>query len=158
MARKKKKIKPPKKKKKFLKLNLSPEAQKSIWGTIILFVAVFFMLSIFGWGGSAGEGLYGAIISFFGVGGAWVIIILLLLQASVLFFSERSYPYASTALGGFLFLFSAFGILDLIKRDLGGALGRAFSYIPRNIFGVAGSFAFFVAVFLIPISRVRFSP
>lgn len=155
MSRKKKnKISPPKKKKKYLQLNISPEAQKSIWGIVLLFVAAFFMLSIFNLAGSAGRGLSRVIVIFFGTGGSWLVIILLILEAGVLFLSDRSYPYGSIMVGGILFIVSAFGILELISKDLGGIFGYWIASFPRNFFGTGGSWAFFIALLLISLSLI----
>lgn len=149
---KKKKIPPPKKKRKSLHLNLSPEAQKSILGVLLLFVAVFFILSIFNWSGEAGKGVSRVLVLFFGSAGTWIVIALLIAQAIVLFFSERAYPYTSTALGGALFIIASFGILELIKEDSGGFFGNIFAALPKRFFGTGGSWAFFIALLLISLS------
>lgn len=150
MARKK--IPPPKKKRKSLHLNLSPEAQKSILGIFLLFIAVFFILSVFNYAGEAGKGVSRVLVLFFGSAGTWIIIALLIAEAIVLFFSERSYPYVSTGLGGALFVISSFGILELIKEDSGGLLGNLFAALPRKYLGIGGSWAFLVALLLISLS------
>lgn len=140
------------KQKRVFKLNLSPEAKKSIWSTILLFFAVFFALSLFGLGGKAGGSLARIIVTIFGIGGSWVFIILFLIEALSISLSERTHPYLSSVIGGVLFLFSTFGMLEIARQNFGGQLGRISAYLPRNIFGIAGSWAFFTAVFLISIS------
>jgi len=148
MARKRKY----KKRKQTFSLNLSPEAKKSIWSIIILFFALFFALSALGLGGKAGKSLSGFLVSFFGRGGIWLVVILLIVQALSLSLSERTHPYVSTIIGGILFIVSSFGVLELLKENLGGMVGRFFVTLPKNIFGIAGSWVFFICLFLISIS------
>lgn len=145
--RKKKKIKD-----KIFNFQLSPEAKKSIWGIFFIFLAIFFIISVLGLGGKTGATLAKFIISFFGKGGAWVISVLFLIIGLSVSLSERPHPYSSSLFGGLLFLFSTFGMLDLIKKDFGGNLGRWFAYLPQNFFGVVGSWVFFIAIFLISLS------
>lgn len=152
MARRKKKRKDISLKEKIFNFQLSPEAKKSIWGIFFIFLSVFFVLSVLGLGGKAGAGLSNFIISFFGKGGAWVISVLFLIIGLSISLSDRSHPYSSSLLGGLLFLFSTFGILDLIKENFGGRLGNWFVYFPKNIFGIVGGWAFFIAIFLISLS------
>jgi S-DNA-T family DNA segregation ATPase FtsK/SpoIIIE len=142
----------PKKKKNTFHLNLSPEAKKSIWGTFLLFIAIFLVLSVMGYGGQAGGAVIRVLTLFFGIGGLWIIIALFTSAAFVFYFSERPYPYTSTMMGGVIFILSSFGLLELIRRDLGGFLGRIVVAAPREYFGTGGSWALFIALFLISIS------
>ncbi len=153
MARRKvKKIPPPKKKRKSLHFNLSPEAQKSIAAILIIFIAVFSMVSIFGWGGKIGRGFSHFLLNSLGSGGSWIIIFLLILEGTILLTTDRPYPYTSTIIGGVLFIFSSFSILELTKRNWGGSLGRAFLYFPKQYIGTGGSWAFFISLFLVSLT------
>lgn len=150
--RKRKKIPPPKPKRKSLHFNLSPEVKKSIFGTILLFIGIFSAISIFGFGGKAGKGFSHFLTNTFGIGGAWLIIALFIIEAVILIFTERPYPYVSTAIGGLLFVISSFGILELIKQNWGGSLGRVFIYLPKKYLGIGGSWVLFIALFLISLT------
>ncbi len=70
----------------------------------------------------------------------------------IFFFSERFSPYPSTIIGGILFLFSFFSLLELFSTGLGGSFGKMLVSLFKEPLGVAGSFAFFIALFLISIS------
>jgi len=132
-------------------LSLSSDTKKGIWGIIFVFFAVFFAFSHFHLTGKVGEGVSKVLTLLFG-GGSWLIIILFFLQGLILFFSKRPSPYLSTIIGGILLLISFFSILELISENLGGYFGRILASLPKELLGVAGSWIFFITLFLISIS------
>ncbi|HOA47591.1 MAG TPA: DNA translocase FtsK 4TM domain-containing protein [Candidatus Paceibacterota bacterium] len=131
--------------------NLSPEAKKSIWGVIFAFVGIFFVFSLLGIGGEAGNSLSKVLYLFFG-NGAWLIAIIFFAIGIIFFLSERPSPYPSTISGGILFFIAIFSLLELCSEDAGGFLGKTLISLPQKYFGVPGSFAFFIALLLISIS------
>ncbi|HOK35496.1 MAG TPA: DNA translocase FtsK 4TM domain-containing protein [Candidatus Pacearchaeota archaeon] len=132
-------------------LNLSPEAKKSIWGVIFSFLGIFFAFSLCGLAGKVGQSFAQSLTLLFG-GGAWLIALLFFAIGMVFFFAERLSPYPSTIIGGILFLSSFFSILELFSKNLGGSFGRILVSLVKEPFGIAGSFIFFIALFLISIS------
>lgn len=158
VKKKRKKISPPKKKRKALHFDLSPDAKKSILGTFLIFLAVFSAISVLGYGGETGKGLSRLLVNVFGYVGSWIIIISFIIQALALILTERPYPYLSTAIGGILFIVSSFSILNLMRKNWGGSLGRLFVSLPQKYFGTAGSWVFFLTLFLISLILLSNSP
>ena len=146
-----------KKRLKIPSLNLSPDTSKSIWGIVFIFLAIFFILSIFGFTGKIGDGMAKILELFFGKG-AWVIIILFFLVGIVFLSSERPSPYLSTILGGILCLISIFSIMELSQENLAGYLGKILISLPKSLIGTLGSWIFFIFLSLISVSLLFNAP
>lgn len=144
-------------KSKIFSLNLSSEVRKSIWGIIFVFVAIFLVFSLLGFGGKGGNALSKVLDLFFGAG-SWLIVILLILQGSIFFFSKRPSPYSSTIAGGVLLIISVFSFCELCSENLGGSFGKLLVSLPKSFFGIGGSWVFFIALFLISLTFLFNSP
>ena len=99
--------------------NLSPEAKKSIWGVIFAFVGIFFVFSLLGIGGEAGNSLSKVLYLFFG-NGAWLIAIIFFAIGIIFFLSERPSPYPSTITGGILFFIAIFLYWNCVQKTQAG--------------------------------------
>ncbi|MFH0987333.1 MAG: DNA translocase FtsK 4TM domain-containing protein [Patescibacteria group bacterium] len=143
-------------------LHLSEDTQKSIWGVVLIFIAIFFTLSLLNLAGKMGEGTAKVLELFFGRG-AWIIVSLFFLGGVVFLTSDRPSPYLSTTIGGVLFLIAIFSILELSRDNLGGYFGKILISLPKTLIGIWGSWVFFIFLFLIsfalffntPIIRIR---
>lgn len=147
----------PQKRKFKIPLDLSPEAQKNMWGVLLIFIAIFFTLSLLNLTGKIGQGLSHILILFFGLG-SWIIIILFFLLGFIFFFSERPSPYLSTIIGSGLALVSLFSILELSSEDSGGILGKFLASGPKNFLGIVGSWVVFIFLFLISLPLLFNAP
>jgi len=106
-----------------LSLNLKPETTKSIYGILAMVAAALFLLGPLGKGGPAGNFIYEALSSFFGIGYFLIPVSLLLLGIGL--FRQREHPgFGGTRVFGASILFlSGIAILSLIDNH-GGLAGH----------------------------------
>lgn len=138
---------------------LKPEQTREISGIALAAMALFGLVSLFGYGGAAGrllnDGAKGAI----GVG--WYVVPVLLLAWAAVFFVDRwRYFLKTTGLGLAVIFISFIGLIaignpkpfDAIKtKAYGGFLGDITSYVFVKPFGRSGAYIFLTAALLVGI-------
>lgn len=141
-----------------IKLNISSETKKSIWGIVFLVLAALIILSYFNLAGIFGGYLYKFLHLSLGVG--FFLMPILLIIASVVFFkSLKANIYFSTIFGILLFLISVLGFIEVLSTresflnlsQAGGYLGIIAAYPIQYIFGFWASLVIFIGLFLISI-------
>jgi S-DNA-T family DNA segregation ATPase FtsK/SpoIIIE len=129
--------------------NIEDETRQSIWAIVLLVCALYFVLAQFNKAGVAGEYTYKILEGALGVG--YFILPLSLLLLGISFITSKT-PRGGSSLivfGGGLFLFSSFGILELLLRGRAGYLGNAAAYPFLNLFGAVAGGIFLFALLLI---------
>lgn len=132
---------------------LSPEQLRDIYGIILLALALFSGVSVFGYGGAAGQLLNNALKGVIGIG--WYIVpVMLAAWALVFFVAKWRYFIRSTGLGlGIIFL-SFVGLVHVGSPalfdpatigDYGGLVGALICYVFVRFTGKAGAYIFLSA-------------
>lgn len=128
--------------------NLRDETRRSIWAVLFLMIALFLILSPFGWAGNVGELIYDSLFFVFGIGFFLLPLLLLLLSFSL--FSDREHDLGpSRTIGALLFFFSSLVLIDLIALGDGGKIGTYISLPLTSLFGSIASIIFLVALVII---------
>jgi S-DNA-T family DNA segregation ATPase FtsK/SpoIIIE len=112
---------------------LHPETKKSIWAIVFLGLAVIFILASFSKAGPAGEVVYQAFQTLFGLG-YFILPTTLLLAAAVLLLSERQKIVSITLLGSAFITLSVLALIELASPGNGGWLGLIFALL-KSPFG-----------------------
>lgn len=142
--------------------NLRDETKQSIWAIVFLVVALFFILSPFGWAGSVGKWIYDGLFFIFGVGFFLLPLLLFLLSFSLLSNREQDLG-SSRTIGALLFFFSGLGLIDLAALGDGGKVGMYISLPLTSLFGSIAAtillLAFVIISFLIILDvGISFAP
>jgi S-DNA-T family DNA segregation ATPase FtsK/SpoIIIE len=138
-----------KEEKKFL--DLHPEAQRSVWGIVLLALSLIMLLGAFGWAGSVGDFFYEIMQKILGIGFFLIPIILIVVAVLFLTSQDEHSLYKTSLIGGGLLLLSGLGIFQLINEEAkyGGYVGWIVGMPLIKLFGYAASWIFLVAVAIV---------
>lgn len=111
------------------RLDLHPEARKTIGGIIMIIFALVLSLSYFNKAGVFGMYVYQILHYILGAGFLFFII-LLFASAFLFFFSHRQKVYASVVVGILIILVSLLGLFHIVspQQQWGGILGKLIAY------------------------------
>jgi S-DNA-T family DNA segregation ATPase FtsK/SpoIIIE len=123
-------------------LNLKEETKHAVLAVVMLFLALFFILSLFGGAGVAGTFIHTLFSQLFGVGYFLIPIIFILLGISFIK-SVRPDVTTSHMLSSLLFLCSGLGIISIASGGSGGYVGTAVAYPFVRLFDI------YAAIFLL---------
>ncbi len=131
---------------------LSMEARNSIFAIACFVVVLLFVLAPFGIAGPAGDVLFRAFDSLFGVGYYLVPILALLLGISLLK-EERPEIAVTHTIGSLLFLASGLALVDAASIDVhyGGIVGQAVFWPFMKLFGIYAGIIFVGGLLIISI-------
>lgn len=131
---------------------LSIEARNSIFAIACFVVVVLFVLAPFGIAGPAGDVLYNAFDSLFGIGYYLVPILALILGISLLK-EERPELAITHSIGSLLFLASGLALVDAASIDVhyGGIIGQAMFWPFMKLFGIYAGIIFVGGLLIISI-------
>ncbi|PIR05209.1 MAG: cell division protein FtsK [Candidatus Liptonbacteria bacterium CG11_big_fil_rev_8_21_14_0_20_35_14] len=115
---------------------LHPDTKKSILAIIFFAISLIFTLSAFGSSGPAGNLMYKGLNSLFGIG-YYLLPIISIIIALGLIIADQKKPVTRTLIGGFLFVVSGLGLLDIISEASGGIIGSLLGGI-ELAFGYTG--------------------
>ncbi|KKS38538.1 MAG: translocase FtsK protein [Parcubacteria group bacterium GW2011_GWA2_42_14] len=108
--------------------DLHPETKKSVLAIVFFSLTVLTLLSYWGKAGFVGQFFFEILLWLFGNGFFLAPLTFALIGFSFLF-SFRRHIYAATLVGGFLFLVSSLGVIDLVLgNQAGGHIGRFVTY------------------------------
>ena len=132
--------------KKFL--DLHPEAQRSVWGVVLLAVALVMFLGAFGWAGSVGDFFYEIMQKVLGIGFFLIPIIFIVVAVLFLTSQDEHNLYKTSLIGGGLLLLSGLGIFQLMNEGerYGGYVGWMVGAPFAKLFGQVASWIFLIAV------------
>lgn len=154
-------------------LDLKPEQIKDIYGVSLIALALFSLVSIFGYGAIVGELMNRFFRSFIGVG--WYFLPVFLISWALVFFVDRWRRFiSSTGIGLTVILLSIIALIHVgspsaidkgwfdpkVVPEYGGYLGAVLSYMLVRPFGKAGAYILLIALTLIGLilaSRVSLS-
>lgn len=155
-AETKRKRKNGKKNGKRSKVELREETRHSIWGILLLVLALLFILSFFNNAGVAGEFLQTTLNSFLGIGYYLLPVLLIIVGYSLI---KKGPPQIARlhAICGAGVLLSTLGIFDIaqngsgesINITLGGYLGSMFAWMFLKILGIYASLVILGAILII---------
>lgn len=138
------------------KVELKDETRSSIWGIVLLILAVLIVLSIFKAAGIAGEFLYKTLASLFGFGYYLLPILLGIVGIS---FMRSGRPHVATlhAITGFGVMATSLGIMDIASNGdgqsliitYGGYLGSLIAWPFIKLFGMYASILILGALLII---------
>src|SRR3989338_3193218 len=103
-------------------INVRPETKNSILGILFFGLTVILLLASFNLAGPAGRFIYGILGGLFGIG-YYLLPIVSLIVAVVLFFSHQKKVSGATFLGAGLLIVFVLGFIDIISADKGGYIG-----------------------------------
>ena len=127
---------------------LEDETKHGVLAVVLLVVAIFLVLSWFGYAGIAGDNTYQLLRKVLGTGFIVLPISFLLLAVSF-FKSGRPHLFTTNAMGGLFFLLSSLGIMEILFQDSGGFVGKSVSYLLVKYFDVVAATVFLLAIFFI---------
>ncbi len=115
-----------------LKINvmpdIHPDVTRSIWGIVLIVIAIIFGLAAFKKAGPVGDALFGAFTYLLGIGYYLIPVTLLIVGLSFLA-GDKKNIMTNVILGGVLFFSSALSSLDIISPDSGGVVGNFFGML-----------------------------
>jgi S-DNA-T family DNA segregation ATPase FtsK/SpoIIIE len=131
---------------------LSIEARNSIFAIACFVVVLLFVLAPFGIAGPAGDVLYSAFNSLFGIGYYLVPVLALILGVSLLK-EERPELAITHSIGSLLFLASGLALVDAASIDVhhGGLVGQAVFWPFMKLFGIYAGIIFVGGLLIISI-------
>ncbi len=130
---------------------LKKSTLKSVWGIVLFFLSLFFLLAAFGKGGPIGTSLYhGFKEVLLGYGYYLIPSILFILALSLFGDQEQSFP-ASKNIGTVLFIISGLGLFHIISDNSGGIVGRWIAAPLANLFDYTATTILLVALGVISI-------
>lgn len=131
------------------RLNLKEETKHAIFAVISLFLALFFILSLFGGAGAAGAFSYSLFTKLFGVGYFLVPVICILLGISFIKSVRPNITFAHIA-SSLLFLFSGLGIINIASGGYGaGYVGKFVSMPFVKLFDIYAAILLLGAILII---------
>lgn len=135
--------------KKFL--DLHPEAQRSVWGIVLLALALIMLLGAFGWAGGVGDFFYEVMQKVLGIGFFLIPIIFIVVAVLFLTSQDEHSLYKTSLIGGGLLLLSGLGIFQLMNEGAryGGYVGWMVGASLIKLFGYASSWIFLIAVAIV---------
>lgn len=116
---------------------LHPDVKKSVWIVLFLGVAVLFVLAAMGQAGPFGKNFYLLFNKLLGWGYFLLPVVFFLLAFSFIA-PEKKRFFGITLAGGFLFLISGLGFIDIISPGNGGLAGMVVGSL-KNPFGATAS-------------------
>lgn len=132
-------------------LDLHPEARRSVWGVVLLAVALVMLLGAFSSAGQVGNFAYDVLHAVLGMG--FYLIPFILILIAVLFFTSQDEHnlYQSSLIGGSMLFLSALGILHLcnISAQYGGYVGWAVATPFIYFFGMTAAVIILVTIALV---------
>lgn len=132
-------------------LDLHPEAKRSVWGIILLALALIMFLGAFGWAGSVGDFFYSIMHKVLGIGFFLMPIIFIVVAVLFLISQDEHNLYKTSLIGGALLFLSGLGIFQLMGEGAmyGGYAGWAVGAPLTKLFGILASWMFLVAVAIV---------
>ena len=128
--------------------DLHPETKKSVLAIVFFCLTVLTLLSYWGKAGFLGRFFFEILLWLFGNGFFLAPLTFALIGFSFLF-SFRRHIYAATLVGGFLFLASSLGVLDLVLgNSAGGHIGRFVTYPLFILFDFWATLTIEIALFV----------
>lgn len=129
--------------------DLHPETKKGILAVFVFILAVLFILSYLGKGGSAGNYLYRAFNFLLGKGYFFAPIVFVLIGFSLIYSAKRRI-LGATFLGGILFLVSSLVFMDLLfEGKSGGFIGSLLGSPLLKFFDFWASIVIAIGLFLV---------
>ena len=125
---------------------LHPDTKKGILAILFFVASIILALSAFGSAGPAGNLIYKGLASLFGVGYYLLPIISVFIAAGLLMADQKK-PVTRTMIGGFLFVVSGLGLIDIISPNNGGIIGSLIGTI-ESAFSYIGSIIIMAAIVL----------
>ena len=126
---------------------LHPDVKKSVWIILFLGVAVLFVLAAMGQAGPFGKNFYLLFNKLLGWGYFLLPIVFFLLAFSFIA-PEKKRFFGITLIGGFLFLISGLGFIDIISPGNGGLAGMIVGSL-KNPFGATASLVITLTILII---------
>ncbi|KKW07994.1 MAG: cell division FtsK/SpoIIIE [Parcubacteria group bacterium GW2011_GWA2_49_16] len=133
---------------------LSDETRHSVVAILFFVIGIFLSIASYGIAGPVGNSVYGGFKYLLGVGYFLLPTLFFLLSISFLRASRPNLA-VTASVGGFLFLFSSLGIVNLFSADIGsdtstgGFIGRIVSVPLVKLFATPATFIFLFAFLLI---------
>lgn len=126
---------------------LKKETKKTVAGLICFGIALLLILSFFKLAGPLGQNVYRTFFFLFG----WVYFfspVIFIIAGAIFVGSFRKHIYSSTLVGLLCFSFGILGILDILKPQAGGFLGKLLGGM-EQLMGFLGGFIFYLILGLI---------
>lgn len=131
------------------RLELGPDVILGIWAVILFSLSIILFLASVNKAGPLGSFIFRGGSFLFGIG--YYLIPATLIITSVLFLlGQKNNLMKRTIIGGFIFIISSLGLIDIIYPDKSGLFGRLVSYIEVP-FGYIASIVIFITIIIIGI-------
>lgn len=128
--------------------NLKEETIQGVLAVVFFVFGLFFLLASFDKAGPIGRSAYRIFKLLFGYG--YFLIPLVFFMLCVSFFQTLKRSFAGTqTVGGFLFVVSSLGIINLLKVDGGGVVGGLISHPLTSLFDVYATSIILIALLVI---------
>lgn len=131
-----------------MSLNLKEETKHAVLAVVMLFLALFFILALFGGAGVAGAFIHTLFGKLFGIGYFLIPLIFVLLGISFIK-SVRPNVTLSHSLASLLFLCSGLGIVSIASGGTGGLVGTAVAYPFVKLFDIYAAILLLGALLII---------
>ncbi len=128
--------------------DLKEDTVRGIWGILLLFVTLFFILAAFDLAGIAGETTYGALSFLFGIG--YFLLPITIFFVAISFFRSFEHAYGPLKIvSAVIFVLAGLGIIDRIMEGKGGLVGGLVTAPLIALFDVYATILVLIALLLL---------